>query len=236
MPRKKETRATTIYWLVDTRPDTIAAGWPNGLPFYCGKTVFDHEFRLRDHRRDAIRHPHRLIAKRMVECGDFVRSRVMEMVPLDQNWGERERYWISTLRLLYPGCVNVAVGGQGASGVIRSAETRRRMSESNRNSEKRKAATLARTGKPSGQKHTEETKQKLREAHLGMKASDATREKMRESAKLKAPLTAEHIRKAAESHRGKKRSLETRQRISEAQKKSHARRRDAAAAVLTAAC
>lgn len=227
MPRRPNNNLTSIYWIMDLRPEIIADGYSSGKPFYCGKTIFDPQLRLFDHRgRDSRRHPNRPIAKRLAVCGDHVRLQVMEVVPVGKDWAERERFWIRMLRFAYPDCVNVADGGSGAAGCIPSEETRRKRGISLRNSPKKQAAVLARTGKPSGHKHTEETKQRLREMHLGMKASEAARAKMRESRKNVPPHSAERIRKIADWHRGKKRSAESCKRISDARLAYFARKRE----------
>src|ERR1700756_1258235 len=123
MPRRKNDRFTFIYWIADTRPEVIAQGFALGKPFYCGKTVYEPEKRLFDHMgRDSRRFPHRPIAKRLVECNGHVAIRVMEEVPVGEDWAARERYWISVIRRLYPDCVNVADGGEGGAGCIPSEE------------------------------------------------------------------------------------------------------------------
>lgn len=219
MPRRKNERPTWVYFIFDMRPEVLSGPWwRNGLPFYCGKTVFAPRARLADHvGRDSRRHPHRPLAKRIAECNGHIKIETMEFVPIGQNWAECERYWIRILRYLNPDCVNQADGGEGGAGVIPSEETRRKRSESLRNSERKKAATEARRGKP-GHKHTEETKAKLRAAHLGMKASEETRAKMREAHKRRPPPTPERIAKVANAHRGMKRSAESRARMSLAAK------------------
>ena len=227
MPRRPNTRPTNIYWLLDTRPEMLLV-WPDGKPFYCGKTIFKPEKRLADHRgRDSRRHPHRPIAVRLKECDGQVRVILKEVVPVNVDWQERERQWVAKLRAEFPDCVNVANGGEGGAGCIPSEETRRKRSESLLRSAAKRADTLRRRGVPTGQVHSEATRQKLRNAHIGMKASDATRAKMRKSAKRRPPPSQESIRKVAEAHCGMKRSAESRKRISEACKAAHARKRAA---------
>lgn len=219
MPRRPSTKGTSIYWLLDVRPE-ILVDHPAGKPFYCGKTIFTVEQRLHDHMgRDSNRHPNRLIAKRLAECNGQVSFAVMEVVPAGGNWQDRERHWIRHIRFMHPDCVNMCAGGEGGAGCIPSEETRRKRSQSLRNSPAKRAETLRRTGVPTGQVHTAETKRRISEARRGTKASDETRAKMREAAKHKPPRTAEHIEKVARAHRGMKRSPECKRKISEAQKK-----------------
>lgn len=126
MPRQKNTKPTFVYWLFDMRSDkidSIAPGW--GEPFYAGKTVSDPDKRLYGHRSDAVIKPFGKVSSRIVECGDFIRIQTMEIVSADQDWCERERYWISTGQSLYPGkFVNVSAGGTGTPGIIQTPEWR----------------------------------------------------------------------------------------------------------------
>lgn len=143
MPRRPNTRPTTIYWLVDTRPETIAIGWPTGYPFYCGKTVFSVERRLGGHRRAAVLQPHRPISQWITACGNFIRVHVVEVVPLGQSWVDGERRWIKCLRANFPICVNVNDGGEGMPGYVQSDELRKAVSKFHKG-RKRSAKTRAR--------------------------------------------------------------------------------------------
>lgn len=168
MPRQKPTRPTKIYWLVDMRPEMIAAGWPNGLPFYCGKTDRAINARLYEHKRDAVRHPYGLVGPRLALCGDNVRIQAMEVVPVGGPWHERERRWIWVLEAHFPDTCNVSKGGDGASGVVRSAEFRANASA------RRKGIPLS-----------PETRAKLSAANKGKKASKETREKLAANTKAR---------------------------------------------------
>lgn len=212
MPRQKNTRPTLIYWLLDVRPETIAAGWSSGQPFYCGKTVYDVGFRLRNHHRAAVLQPHRPISKKLIECGDQVRWQIMETVPANNDWAQRERYWIRLLRHSFP-AVNVSDGGDGPTGWIPGAEWRTQMSERMRGKPLHPntlaAMVLANTGRPKtenelakiGAAHkgkivSEETRSKLREANIGKKASVESRAKQSVALKGRkvSPETLEKMR------------------------------------------
>jgi hypothetical protein len=123
MLRIPNTRPTSIYWLIDTRPGTIRAGWTRGLPFYCGKTVDTPQKRFHGHNSDAIRKPDRVLSQRINACGRHMRIQVMEVVPAHLSWVESEVRWIKQLRLLFPETCNIAAGGAGSPGVVQSAET-----------------------------------------------------------------------------------------------------------------
>ena len=83
----------------------------------------------------------------------------------------------------------------------RTAETRRKMSESHK-----------------GKKFSEEHRRKISEAKKGKFLSEDTRKKMSESHKGKK-FSEEHRRKMSESHKGKHLSEEHRRKISEALKR-----------------
>lgn len=132
MPKRKPTKPTNIYWLYDMRPEKVAVYGELGEPFYCGKTIFSAERRLRDHIFRAKTRPTGRISARLLECETFVVSRIVEVVPADQSWAQRERYWIRTLRSLNPNCVNIGEGGTGTSGFVFTAVQRERVSRGNR--------------------------------------------------------------------------------------------------------
>jgi len=93
----------------------------------------------------------------------------------------------------------------------RSEETLRKMSEAARNVSKeiRRKISEARRGKP-GKPHSEETRQKISEAHSGRTFSEETLQKMREN----------HV-----GMRGHKHSEETRRKMSETRRAWHAQKR-----------
>lgn len=200
MSRIPNTRPTLIYWLIDIRPDTLI-NRPNGRPFYCGKTVFPVLTRLKNHRVDMMRHPQRPISSWLKECGENVRVQVMEIVPPSLRWSERERFWIYTIRLLYPGGANISDGGEGAPGYVFPAELRAAMSAFRKGkphspqhrakigaANRRRVVSLetrlkiaaARRGKPTttGRVFKPETLEKMRAAKLGTKHTSEQRAKM----------------------------------------------------------
>lgn len=178
MPKQKNTRPTSIYWLFDMRPETVAKVGPRGWPFYCGKTVDDPKQRLRGHRFDAKKSPMRSVSVRLLEIGKYVRLEIEEVVPPDGDWRAREEFWIYSLRTLYPGCANIANGGQGCPGYVHTPEWRARQSE-------------LRKGHPT----SEETRRKIGAALKGRKYSPETIAKMRKagrnsSAETRAKISA----------------------------------------------
>lgn len=237
MPRQRIHRPTEIYWLVDIRPDTIAAGWSTGKPFYCGKTTRGLGVRLGGHYSDARRRHTRPVSSAVLACGKFIRVDLMEHVISEGPWEECEQDWIATLRWLNPDCVNVSDGGQGMLGYIASQETLLRRSKSltgkKRSPEAIERMRIARTGKTHGPDArrklsefnkgkivSEETRQKMRENAKGRKHTPEARAKMSASASLRVrtPLSEDTKRKIGEANKGHVHSPEFGQRIRERQK------------------
>lgn len=115
MPRRPNTRPTSIYWLYDTR---------TGIPFYCGKTIQKIEYRLTAHQVDAKRHPTRPVYAYILKCGDNIRIEWKATVPVGGDWVAAEQWWVAELRRINPKCVNVSNGGDGAPGHIKSDATK----------------------------------------------------------------------------------------------------------------
>ena len=199
MPRNPNTRPTNIYWLYDTRTN---------LPFYCGKTVYDVEFRLKNHHRAAVKAPHRPISIRLTELGANVRVQTMEIVPLGEKWADRERFWISTLRLLYPAsCVNVSNGGDGPAGYIHTAETRAKLSVKNTGKKMHPRTLAALVAANTGRPKTTEELAAIGAAHRGKIVTEITREKLR-LAKIGKPQSEESKAKQSSALMGRKLSSE----------------------------
>lgn len=196
MPRISNTRPTTIYWLVDVRPEILLAH-PNGKPFYCGKTVKDVTNRIQGHRAAARMYPNRPVCRRLKECDGCERIDIIEVVQPTDDWRERECFWIATLRHLYPDCVNISTGGDGVPGLVHSAETRAKWS-------------AQRSGKKRGPLSAE-TRAKIGAANKGRLVSDAVRAKRSELAKNRTP---EHRAKISAANSGKKLTNEQRAKIS----------------------
>lgn len=189
MPRRPNTRPTSIYWLSDAR---------TGIPFYCGKTVFTPEKRLKGHYRTASEKPQRPLSIRIAEAGAHIRVETVETVPVGQDWAARERWWIYTLRTFYTGCVNATDGGEGLPGVIFSAETRAKIGDVHR-----------------GSKRSPEARAKMSAARKLRVITDETRARLSAAGKIRS---AESRAKSAASSRGRVPSAETRAKLSAALK------------------
>jgi hypothetical protein len=142
------------------RPETIAAGWHSGKPFYCGKTVNSATTRLRRHRQEARKWPDRASLQRVAQCGEHLRILTMEIVAPTGDWAARERHWIAFLRHSF-GALNVADGGAGVPGAICSEKKRAKL----------RSANL-------GKKHSVATRAKMSDERKQRKLSPAHRDKL----------------------------------------------------------
>jgi hypothetical protein len=222
MPRQKNTKDTCIYWLVDTRPETLLTN-PAGLPFYCGKTVKAPNSRLWTHFQTARKHPNRPISIRLNQCGEHVRIQLMEIVPADGNWAERERSWIRVTRFAFPGCVNVSDGGDGAPGNIPNAETRAKISAANKGRKQSPEHLAKLSASRKGRRLTPEHREKVGAYFRGRPGKPHTKEARAKisSAHHGRKQTPETIAARAAANTGKTRSAEVRLKMSVAQKKRY---------------
>lgn len=213
------TKPTSIYWLLDVRPATIAAGWLQGLPFYCGKTVSTLGKRLNGHRNDALRTSPGRVGPYILKCGEYIRIAVLEIVPSEDDWSARERHWIARSRQLFPDIItNVSDGGAGAPGFIPPAETRAKISKALRG----KKISPEHRAKLCGQKRSPETCAKISAVKLGKKCPKIS------AAKIGKKFSSEHCAKlsiAAKTRRRTKFSPEARAKMSIAAKARCAKQR-----------
>lgn len=182
-----------VYALASAKePDTIR---------YIGRTKSNSpNKRLSVHKRSAssggIYHVHNWIRK-VEESDDHVIAITLEAELTWEESGKREIHWISHYRNLGFDLTNMTSGGDGAPDL--SEESRLIMSNK-------------KLGK--GHPQTEETRQKIREARLGLKPSDEVREKYRQ-AKLGRSMSEETKAKISKSMAGKKKSEDTKKKMSE---------------------
>lgn len=119
--RKRKDNSTAIYALCED----------DGSPRYVGKTDYYLHVRHKGHLRDAdkARLPvHRWIRKR-IESGSRSVIRLLEYVPAGGDWAAAERRWIAEYRERGCNLLNLTNGGEGLSGLPRSAETRAAISK-----------------------------------------------------------------------------------------------------------
>lgn len=213
MRRNPNTRPTLIYWLFDTRPETISPEWPNGKPFYCGKTVDSLIGRLRDHFKDAKRWPGRRTAMMVTDCGrEQLDIRLIETVPSSRDWVEREKFWIRTIRSLNPNATNIATGGQGPVGYIPTDAQR-----------ERSRTTMLGNKNAKGTVPTPAARAAVADSNRTRIVSIETRDKMRASHRGSPSL--EERERIAASLRGKKHTDERRANMRNAALARHARKK-----------
>ncbi len=218
---------TYIYCLADPRTDEIR---------YVGKAN-DPAARLASHVHECSRvplnqrtHRHHWLYQ-LKSAGLRPKLELLEIVD-SASWEAAERAWIRSFRELDIQLVNATDGGGGHSGLIPSAETCQKRSESLKRAyaEGRRQSTVA--GRFKGRTHTDESRRKMSEGvrrvyqdpdfrarvskgRKGRKTSAVTREKQRiaSTGKHHTPEACEKIR---QSRLGKKASVETRKRLSDA--------------------
>lgn len=204
MARRPETRPTLIYWLIDMRPETIAAGWHSGYPFYCGKTVVLPIRRLVQHRHTAVEYPRRQLSVAIRECGEHVRVQTMEVISPEIDWRARERYWIELLKFSFPERnANVSKGGDGCPGFVHRPESIAKMRGRKVSSE-----TRVKMGAwQKGRQPSVATLEKMKAARKGRKLSVAHRANL-SVAGAKRKWSAETCAKISAAKRGKQFSAE----------------------------
>ena len=110
---------------------------------------------------------------------------------------------------------NMTDGGEGSSGAIRSEETKKKMSEANKDPSEETKKRMSEAHK--GKILSEETKRKLSEAQKGKIRSEEHKINISEAKKGKTHSEETKI-KISEAHKGKTASEETRRKIGDAKK------------------
>lgn len=200
-----------------------------GRVFYVGKGIDKRiDVHERDARLDKGTNPYKknIIRKIWREGSQVVKT----IIAYFETHRDACSYEIALIFFM-DGLANLTAGGEGASGVVFSAERRRQLSENTRrqmqSEESRRRLREVNTGK----KHTAATRQKLSEANKRRpRVSSETRRKIGEITRNQPPEYWRKVsearkasqrfqaacKKSAEKRKGVPRSEETRQRISEA--------------------
>lgn len=211
---------------------------------YIGRTVNNLAQRKREHKSSARNGNTSVFWRAIRKYGwkSFVWSVLFESNDFDKL-SKMEIKYIKKFQSRTPSGYNVTEGGEGTSGWKHSEESIEKMSEAHRgcvpseetrqkqresmlitleNKVTTKAEHERRSNSQKGDKHSEETKAKIRQANLGKRASQATREKMSQSGKKRHRLNGGHSsetkEKIGKAHKGNKHSEETKRKISKANK------------------
>lgn len=145
-------RRTVIYALVEPLNYDV--------PRYIGKTVAPLYKRLRAHKVEAKRRPHRPVSEWITASlskrfGPGIRW--IETVSADSSWQDRERYWIAQAREHGHSILNQTDGGEGLAGLVRSEAHRSKIAAALRRGS---TVSCAKCGKPVWRKRKELKKTK----------------------------------------------------------------------------
>ena len=117
-------RQTTIYSLIDPR---------DGAIHYIGKTVREPKDRLADHLYRCDHTPRSCWIQELKQLDLHPVCHTLEVVHEDDDWQERERWWISWGKICKWPLTNIKDGGEGGlPGHVVSEETRRKISTKNK--------------------------------------------------------------------------------------------------------
>jgi group I intron endonuclease len=180
-------RPVYIYTLSDPRTHRVR---------YVGKSTDPRE-RWRQHwsRARACRNHRECWLKGLRDAGLKPVVSVIETCS-EIDWKARECYWIAHYRQLFPDLLNITDGGDGLENP--TEETRAKISASLR-----------------GKKHSEETREKMRQAQIERYKDPSARAKLSESHKNQPPKSPEARAKISAAHKGKEISPEVRAKVSE---------------------
>lgn len=136
---------------------------------------------------------------------------LLETVPEGGDWAERERHWISQ----HTNLTNVSDGGDGPSGYVMSEDHKNKLRGQIRSAETRRLLSEARKNHV-GWHHSAETKKKIGDAQRGKQRppmSDETRKKISAAGKGR-PKPDGFGAKISESNRGRKTKENAKRKIS----------------------
>lgn len=149
----------------------------NGM-IYIGKTIQPLEQRIARHINGRPTYFHATIMKYGIEVFMFTS---IDLAETDAELSEKEKYWIKYFGSRRPYGYNLTDGGEGTTGAILSEETKDKISAAHMGMAKPWIAEINK--RRTGEKRSEETKQKLRESSTGKKHSIETKQKLSEFAK-----------------------------------------------------
>lgn len=238
-------RKSTIYVLADPRKVE-----PENRFRYVGKTATELRKRLNRHMSAARNGGHTHVChwiNRLLKDGEY--PIILELEVTDEEHDDdREIHWIAHFRAEGFNMCNHTDGGGGIKNFSHSEETKQKQRDimmgdknpmygkgedrkgeknwfygKNHDAAAKRKMSACNKGKNNpnyGKVTSEETRQKLSEAHKGKIVSDETRRKLSEAGKGRI-VSDETRRKLSEARKGRKVSDETRRKMSEARKRWH---------------
>ncbi len=123
---------------------------------------------------------------------------------LGDSWKEAEKRWVAHYRAQGSRLTNLTDGGDGTLGIVRSEETRKKMSAASKGKGLWKKGLEAAVKANTGRKYPREQVEKARIARLGQKYSEDTIARMSEAALKRPPVTTETRAKLSRMRFGKK--------------------------------
>jgi len=185
---------------------------PDGRVFYVGKGSGD---RINQHEREAERgcacHKCNIIRKVWRSGGEIQK----EIVFRTSDEREALDYEIELIRHYgRENLANLTDGGDGASGRVMSEEGRRRIGEATRNRKDSLLTRLKKSIASAARRHTDETREKIRQSHIGLRPSDETRGTVGAASRARG-ISPQALDRAREVNTGKKHRPETIERMRE---------------------
>jgi group I intron endonuclease len=169
----------------------------------------DPDKRLRDHMRSKKKNHKTNWIQKLKSEEKAPKVCILEETD-EENFEERERFWIAFGRENGWKLTNATNGGIGTRGYKHSKEARQKMADA-------KIGNTWNIGRLAGKPKSEEQKRKIAATLTGRTLSDEHKRKISEAGKGRVQST-ETRKKLSDFHRGKVVSAESRRRMSEARK------------------
>ena len=186
---------------------------------YIGKYERKFNIRKSQHKHNAfIKKIDTYLYKSMRKHGfDVFKWEIIDTAETKDELNKKEIYWIKRLKSRAPNGYNMTNGGDGGTGFKHNEETRKQMSERQKNKWKNPDYRRRMVSINIGRKASPQTLKALSIAHKKRWREPGYREKM-SKVFSGTPHTEETKRKISEAKKGKKMSLEARQNMSRAGK------------------
>jgi hypothetical protein len=208
--------------IVKNKPYVYTLAYPNGIVFYVGKgtndRIYDHEWiaAIEDHKQYNS-YKSRAIRKIWREGGQ-VKKDILAYFDVDQEAFDFEVALIFFMRP-YGHLCNLTDGGEGAKGLLRSEESRKKLSDAKKGSKLSEEAKRKISEANKGKIVSEDTRRKLAISQKGRVYTAESKQKMSNAWNGRPPISEETRRKQSEAHKGRRLSEEARRNIAEAKKK-----------------